>query len=489
MAHPTSSFVISKIDFGFEEKCPEIYNEAYKMAYQIERDEYEEDKMSEDEDFKAGLKKADERKYTADPDTAMKMPEYQNNIKFLANKIILEAAEIPYSIVVTFNGDLKIEDVTNEMINKQVEEKYGISMVSFKKDYPHSEDILRQKTADSVSKVFESGDYKAFLKIKETLRSYSFNNVCMIYCQCPDAQAVKGSKAWKSFDRKVVDYKPIEIWCPKFTTLTDEEQADNYVLKMYPVKKVPVYADPSDPDSDIIGKIDINENRRDNLKEKIMKDISKKGKYERLDGYRSGKVYDISQTQHIDPKTGELDPDHDNLDEIINRDKILETQLADVKDITAAINDTFFIHNYSSRCDRSDSEDIFQSIHKYAEYKLHNDPTSITGIKSNGVSKGAVAEAETLIGAGLICEHIGISDALDKVGIQLTKILKPNNALENVENFKGYLNEGGMGRKAIFKAAFDRGSALAADFNKVYDKTLEEITKTNNKKKEAEYER
>ena len=306
------------------------------------------------------------------------------------------------------------------------------------------------------------------------------------------------------------------------------------MLKMHPIKKVPVYADPSDPDSDIIGKIDINENRRDNLKEKIMKDISKKGKYERLDGYRTGRVYDISQTQHIDPKTGELDPDHDNLDEIIklvshgdkhsllvrgvphsfsklrncrvdlfseldpdhdnldeiiNRDKILETQLADVKDITAAINDTFFIHNYSSRCDRSDSEDIFQSIHKYAEYKLHNDPTSITGIKSSGVSKGAVAEAETLIGAGLICEHIGISDALDKVGIQLTKILKPNNALENVENFKGYLNEGGMGRKAIFKAAFDRGSALAADFNKVYDKTLEEITKTNNKKKEAEYER
>lgn len=490
MAYQTSSFVISKIDFGFEEKCPEIYNEAYKMAYQIERDEYEEDKMSEDEDFKDGLIKADKRQYMADPDTAMKTPKYQNNIKFLANKIILEAAEIPYSIVVTFNGDLKIEDVTNEMINEQVKEKYGIGMVSFKKDYPHSEDILRQKTADSVSKVFESGDYKAFLKIKESLKSYSFNNVCMVYNQYPDAQAVKGFKAWKSFDREVVKgSKAIEIWCPKFTTLTDEEQADKYVLRMYPKRIEPIYADPNDPDSNIIGEIDCNERHRDNLKEKIMKDIEKKGKYERLDGYRIGKVFDVAQTQHIDPKTGKPDPDHDNIDEIINRDKKLETQLADVKDITAAINDTFVIHNYSSLCDRSDSEDIFQSIHKYAEYKLHNDPTSITGIKSSGVSKGAVAEAETLIGAGLICEHIGISDALDKVGLQLTKILKPNNALENVENFKGYLNEGGMGRTAIFKTAFERGSALAADFNKVYDKNLEEITKTNNKQKEAEYER
>lgn len=496
MAYQTSSFVISNINFGFEEKCPEIYNEAYKMAYQIERNEYEEDKMSEDEEFKDGLIKADEREYTAAPDTAMKSHKYQNNIKFLTNKIILEAAEIPYSIVVTFNGDLKIEDVTNEMINEQVKEKYGIGMVSFNKDYPHSEDILRQKTADSVSKVFESGDYKAFLKIKESLRSYSFNNICMVYSQYPDAQAVKGFKAWKSFDREVVKgkgFKAIEIWCPKFTILNDEEQANKYVFKMYPKRIEPIYADPNDPDSNIIGEIDLNERHRNNLKEKIMKDIDKKGKYERLDGYRTGKVYDISQTQHIDPKTGNPDPDHDNIDEIINRDKKLEAQLADVKDITAAINDTFFIHNYSSQCNKSDSEDIFQSIHKYAEYKLHNDPTSIMGIKSSGISKGAVAEAETLIGAGLICEHIGIKEALDKVGLQLTKVLKPNDALENVENFKKYIDNGGTGRAAVFKEAFTRGSALAADFNAAYDKAFEEIMKLNKVKtkeqKEAEYER
>ena len=494
MAHPTSSFVISNINFGFEEKCPEIYNEAYKMAYQIERDEYEEDKMSEDEEFKDGLIKASEREYTADPDTAMKSHKYQNNIKFLTNKIILEAAEIPYSIVVTFNGDLKIEDVTNEMINEKVKEKYGIGMVSFNKDYPHSEDILRQKTADSVSKVFESGDYKAFLKIKESLKSYSFNNICMVYSQYPDAQAVKGFKAWKSFDREVVKgSKAIEIWCPKFTVLNDEEQANKYVLRMYPKRIEPIYADPNDPDSNIVGEIDLNERHRNNLKEKIMKDIDKKGKYERLDGYRIGKVFDVAQTQHIDPKTGKPDPDHDNIDEIINRDKKLETQLADVKDITTAINDAFVTHSYGFQCAIGDNEYIYQSIYKYANYKLHNDPASITGIKNRDISTGALAEAETLIGAGLICEHIGIKEALDKVGLQLTKVLKPNDALENVENFKKYIDNGGTGRAAVFKEAFTRGSALAADFNVAYDKAFEEIMKLNKVKtkeqKEAEYER
>ena len=472
MAHEYSSFAIKRVNFEFDKRMPEIYDEAYKKAYEIEKDELIEDMELEGiEDY--------------DADQIMKSDEHQRNVKYMANKMIFDAAEIPYTIVVTFKGDLKLEQVSDEMIAKQIREKYGLEVVSFEKDYPHAEDILRQKTADSVGKVFESGDYKTFLKIKENLKNYSFNNTCMVYCQYPDAQAVKGFKAWKEFDREVVKgSKAIEIWCPSFIKLSTEEQVDKYIDRIMPLRKITF----RDMNGNITEIRNANESARANKKKEIMDCIETKGSYERLTGYRTGRVFDIMQTQYIDPQTGKPDPDNDNLEEILNRDKKLRSELADAKNVVDAVNDTLLARNLLFKCKSENSEDVYNAVYRYAKDILSNDPSSVMGIKSTEISKGALAETEVLVATGLICEHIGIEDGLDKAGLKMTEQLQPNEALKSASSFKRYLEEGAEGRKIIFKKAFDRGSALAAEFNKEYDKNLSEILKLNSKEKNVEKE-
>ena len=63
---------------------------------------------------------------------------------------------------------------------------------------------LTDKLETGVKAVFESEQYKAYMKAMAKFHRYSFNNVMLILMQCPNATAVAGFNTWKKqFGRTV----------------------------------------------------------------------------------------------------------------------------------------------------------------------------------------------------------------------------------------------------------------------------------------------
>lgn len=63
---------------------------------------------------------------------------------------------------------------------------------------------LTDKLEAGVKEVFESEQYKAYMKAMAKFHQYSFNNVMLILMQCPNASAVTGYVTWKKqFGRTV----------------------------------------------------------------------------------------------------------------------------------------------------------------------------------------------------------------------------------------------------------------------------------------------
>ena len=63
---------------------------------------------------------------------------------------------------------------------------------------------LTEKLESGVKAVFESEQYKAYLKAMSKFHNYSFGNIMLILMQCPDASAVAGFNKWKKdFGRTV----------------------------------------------------------------------------------------------------------------------------------------------------------------------------------------------------------------------------------------------------------------------------------------------
>ena len=63
---------------------------------------------------------------------------------------------------------------------------------------------LLDKLEAGVKEVFESEQYKAYLKAMSKFHSYSFGNVMLILLQCPNASLVAGFHKWKKdFGRTV----------------------------------------------------------------------------------------------------------------------------------------------------------------------------------------------------------------------------------------------------------------------------------------------
>jgi hypothetical protein len=57
--------------------------------------------------------------------------------------------------------------------------------------------------AENVSKLMQSENYKAALKLRRKMSQYSFRNVYLIWLQCPFASYVAGYQQWKALGRQV----------------------------------------------------------------------------------------------------------------------------------------------------------------------------------------------------------------------------------------------------------------------------------------------
>ena len=64
--------------------------------------------------------------------------------------------------------------------------------------------VLMDKLEAGVRDVFESEQYKTYLKAMSKFHSYTFGNVMLILLQCPNASLVAGFHKWKKdFGRTV----------------------------------------------------------------------------------------------------------------------------------------------------------------------------------------------------------------------------------------------------------------------------------------------
>ena len=69
---------------------------------------------------------------------------------------------------------------------------------------------------ESVTELLNSDQYKAALSFRKTfLHPYSFRNLWLIFCQCPNAKMVAGYRKWQSIGRQVMKgQKSIAILAP-----------------------------------------------------------------------------------------------------------------------------------------------------------------------------------------------------------------------------------------------------------------------------------
>lgn len=458
------------VDFtqSFKSKYPQQWAMAYKIAYDAEKTEYEENRDMEDEPA----------------EEALKSEMAQKNIEKQAHKLMLSAAEIPMNISLRFEGTVDVKSVSEKILLDRIEEKYHLRPDKIGKvETAHSTDILRQKSSDSVYKMLESNDYKTFLELKSSIKNYSFNNICMIYGQNPDVKAVKSCKTWGKFDRRVIKGEHgLEIWRPNFkivTYATLDKEVDAEVNRYICVNRNEYKYEPTG----IIYTKEQANKRIAKFKEKLEKELEEHdGKIEKLLGYRIGHTFDISQTVYINPETKEPDPEHDNIADILNLDKKLS--LKDDTEISESVLQAVECATgklYTGR--QSTPRAVFDYVYAYAEERF-KEPYNISGIKSMEVSKGIAAECEKLIATAFICDTIGIEGVFDDVSFKMTKFFDGKNALEDLSKFDSMVRCGG--RVGIFQNSYERGFKLAEEFRSEFEKVTQKDKELTKNKKEIE---
>lgn len=83
---------------------------------------------------------------------------------------------------------------------------------------------IEERIEAGVREVFQSGQYRKYLKAMSSFHSYSFTNCMLIYQQKPDAELVAGFQSWKKLGRYVKrGEKAIRILAPLKQKLQQKE--------------------------------------------------------------------------------------------------------------------------------------------------------------------------------------------------------------------------------------------------------------------------
>ena len=57
----------------------------------------------------------------------------------------------------------------------------------------------------NLQNIVNNGDYENFLKFQKQFMNYSFNNIVLIFNQCPEATMVAGKTKWLQYKREVIE--------------------------------------------------------------------------------------------------------------------------------------------------------------------------------------------------------------------------------------------------------------------------------------------
>lgn len=375
---------------------------------------------------------------------SLDIPECAEKVNELTLKYVQNVIDLPTDVVV----NVPKEQASNkEVLKAAIKEKYGYDVVDFKGFSEASkEDILRNKTYDSISAMYQSEDFKRYLNLTANMNGYSINNTALVIAQNPDAEAVKGFYAWKEFDRSVgKGEKGIQIWCPKSRELKTEKQVDAYLQK-----HKNAYGDVGSPHY---------ERERNSLIDKINKD----GVAKIMDGFFQSYVFDIKQTVALG--------DNDNLEELLNAlrfKKPLDSDMKKFDIVVQATEKAMGIESGTLKLDSSVSqqEALYRAIESYAEKTFREAPDSITGIKNRDVYTGAMHKMETMMAAYLVSKHLGI-ESDDKISYELCGIMKDRLSPDSIR----------IGRREMFTQTYNRAISFSKQFDKEFDKAFEKLDK------------
>ena len=97
------------------------------------------------------------------------------------------------------------------------------------------------QVVEKLQAIVDNGDYERFLKFQKNFRSYSFNNLILIFSQFPDATKVAGKSTWLKLKRELTkDAKKIWIVAPiprqynkKVKTIEDGEEIEKVQVVKY----------------------------------------------------------------------------------------------------------------------------------------------------------------------------------------------------------------------------------------------------------------
>ncbi len=427
------------INYSFDDNpnCKEARN----IAVETVKEMYEDNKRFEQEEAEEMLKDgdiSDLSEYDFSYAEPFDEKRYALKISELTNKYMRNFTDVPKDVVLDVDAE-KIKDIDESELKRTISEKYGVEVVNIRNiDKASTRDTLSQETYNSVGKMLQSSDYQTFLNLKSSMENYSFRNIAMIYGQKPDAQAVKGFGAWsKELNRSIIKGEhALKIWCPAFKTLKTEEDVDKFIKD-----NAWKYA---------------SQEAAEKSKEKMLEEIEKNGFTKEIYAFTEGKVFDISQTVS-------RDPENDNIEAILHIPKPLNSEFANYGDVVQTLEKTFGSSiRVNGKNDTSEQERIYDAVLRYSDQILSQQPESVDGIKSSTPLKGDIHKLETVAAASLICKHIGV-ESDSKTAYEMTDIFQKAGTSKEAYT---------EGKRGMFEKAFDRGSKLAAQFNKSFDKEL-----------------
>lgn len=241
---------------------------------------------------------------------------------------------------------------------------------------------LTEKLESGVKAVFESEQYKAYLKAMSKFHNYSFGNVMLILMQCPNASAVAGFNKWKK----------------DFGRTVKKGEHGIAIIAPTPYKKL-VERDKLDPDSKkpLIGP--------DGKAEKETVFIQ-------LNSYKIAYVFDVSQTEGrplpsygVDELKGVVD----------NYDSMLKAVIA-----AAPVPICFRPPEKSKGCYKHKEQAIYINegmsqidtlsvlVHEIAHAKLHALPVKDGEITGKHQKNRRTREVEAESVAYVVSQHFGI---------------------------------------------------------------------------------
>lgn len=204
---------------------------------------------------------------------------------------------------------------------------------------------LLNELEDGIKDLYESDKYKEYLLVMSRFHNYSYNNLVLIYMQCPTATNIAGFESWKrSFHRYVKKgEKAIKIIAPEF------------IKKEVEVTK-----------KDSVGNVIYDENGNPAKDKKVQEYIH----------YRITNVFDVSQTEgeELPTLTHKLNSDVTDYKAIVKAIKEVSPVPIKIESYQGNSNGYYDIDKKEIhiQADMSESQIIKTMLHEVAHSILHD---------------------------------------------------------------------------------------------------------------------